>query len=353
MSGKTRIAFLITDLDAGGAERNLATLAAGLDRARFDVAVASLMPPGRIGGELAAKGVPVLDLGMTHRANVFAFCRLVRWLKRTRPDILHTWLFHANVLGRLAAKLAGVPHVVSSIRVAEPRRWHLALDRLTAGRAEVILVNSPSLQDYAAEHGIPRKKLRVIPNAVDLARFTAAPHAKRETPVALFVGRLSPQKGLDVLLRAAARVPRVRFRVVGDGPDRGALERLARELRLANVEFAGPSDRVPELLADADMLVLPSRWEGSPNVVLEAMAAGVPVVATNAVGTRDLVTDGVDGVLVAVDDAAALASAIDRIAGDSRLTERLAAAGRATAAKYSPETMIQSHRELYLSLLGC
>ncbi len=150
MSEKLRIAFLITDLDTGGAERNLATLAAGLDRARFDVAVASLMPPGPIGDELAAKGVEVTDLRMTNRANVFAFCRLVRWLKQTRPDILHTWLFHANVLGRLAAKLAGVPRVVSSIRVAEPRRWHLALDRLTASCSDIILANSASLRDYAA-----------------------------------------------------------------------------------------------------------------------------------------------------------------------------------------------------------
>ena len=352
MNDRIRIALLITDLDTGGAERNLATLAAGLDRERFEVAVASIMPPGRIGEELAAKGIPVTDLGMTHRANLFAFIRLVRWLKETRPEILHTWLFHANVLGRLAAKFAKVPRIVSSIRVAEPRRWHLWLDRRTSSRADVILANSPSLRDYAAAHGIPDAKLRVIPNAVDLPQFASTPRKTREVPVALFVGRLAEQKGVDLLLRAAARTPGVRFRIAGDGPDRDSLAKLARELGLSNVEFLGQSERVAELLADADVLVAPSRWEGMPNVVLEAMAARVPVVATDVVGTRDLIRNDENGLLVPVDDAPALASAIARMLSEPGVADRLAEAGRETAQKHSPEAMIHAHEQLYLGLLG-
>ena len=350
MATKARIALLITDLDAGGAERNLATLAAGLDRSRFDVAVASLMPPGRIGDELRAAGVDVTGLGMTSRFSAFGFARLSRWLKGTRPDLLHTWLFHANVLGRLAARRR-VPRVVSSIRVAEPRRWHLWLERITAPLADCILVNSASLADYAAAHGISREKLRVIPNAVDLTRFgprrvTAGP------PVAVFIGRLTRQKGVDVLLRAAARLPGVRFRIVGEGDARKALEKLARSLGLANVEFAGATGDVPGVLADATLLVLPSRWEGLPNVVLEAMAAGVPVVATNAVGTRDLIADWANGLLAPVDDDAALAECIERVTRDATVYARLVSGGLETASRHSPQAMIEAHQALYLSLLG-
>ena len=352
MDGRIRIAFLITDLDTGGAERNLATLAKGLDRSRFEPVVASLKPPGRIGEELAAAGVPVINLGMTNRLNFFGFRRLVRWLRETKPQVLHTWLFHANVLGRLAAKRAGVLRIVSSIRVAEPRRWHLWLDRLTASRALCILANSPSLRNYAADHGMPLEKLRVIPNAVDLARFSSVPRTRHGQPLALFVGRLDRQKGVDVLLRAAARTSAVTFRVVGDGPDRAALARLARDLELANVEFSGPSDRIPDLLADADLLVVPSRWEGMPNVVLEAMAAGVPVVATDAVGTRDLVTDGANGLLVPLDDDAALAAAIERVLGEPALAAKLVQAGAETARAHSPDAMIRAHEDLYVELMN-
>ena len=351
-----RIAYLITDLDVGGAERNLAMLVRGLDSRCFDVSVASLMPVGAVGEDVRAAGAAVTDLHMAGRSDCRVMGRLLGWLRSVRPDILHTWLLHANVLGRLAARLARVPVVVSSIRVAEPRRLHLLLERLTSPLADCILTNSESLRDYMTEQGLEGRRIRVIPNSVDLQRFSALEGRRGEGTgmKVLFVGRLAEQKGVDVLLRSAAMLhPRcdVTFELVGEGPDRTRLEHLARELRLENVRFPGPRDDVPDLLCEADILVLPSRWEGLPNVVLEAMAAGCPVVATDVVGTRDLIRDGVNGLLVPPDDPAALAAAIGRLATDAALRKSLATAGMETARTYSIAAMTTAHARLYAELL--
>lgn len=358
MDGKRiRIACLITDLDVGGAEKNLVTLAKGLDAGRFEVSVASLMPAGALARELAYAGIPVTDMGVRSRADLRGVWRVVKWLRRARPDVLHTWLFHANILGRCAAAALGVPAVVSSIRVAESRRSHLVLERLTSRLADRILTNSSGLRDYVLECGIEPGRVEVIPNAVDPGRFARERKSGKRggTPTVLFVGRLAEQKGVDVLLRAAAELRRRRglmFEIVGDGPDRAKLERLVRELGLTNVHFTGRSGRVPESLAEADMLALPSRWEGMPNVVLEAMAARCPVVATDVTGTRDLVRDGVNGLLVPVDDHRALAAGIERLLDADTLAKSLAENGYETARRHSVASMVEAHQAIYLDVLN-
>jgi starch synthase (maltosyl-transferring) len=350
---KIRIAHLITDLDVGGAEKNLATVATGLDRGRFEVFVASLLAPGRIGKDLAAAGIPVADIHMTSAADLRAFGRLVEWLRKTRPDILHTWLFHANLLGRAASVAARVPAVVSSILVAEPRRWHLLMERLTSPLADRIVPNSPGLHDYMMRHGVSPERMTVIPNGIDVERFAGPRREAHGRPrTVLFVGRLTEQKGVDVLLRAARElVTKCRLQLVGDGPDREKLRALAAELGLADVRFLGRSDNVPELLARADVFVLPSRWEGMPTVVLEAMAARCPVVGTDVIGTRDLIRHGENGLLAPCDDPHSLAEAIDRIAGDETLAAALVANGYKTALEHAASVMLEAHERMYLELM--
>jgi glycosyltransferase involved in cell wall biosynthesis len=350
---KIHVACLITDLDTGGAENNLAMLATGLDTRRFTVSVASLMPPGKIGRDLLARGFPVTDIHMTSCTDLRAPARVVEWLRRTRPDILHTWLFHANILGGFSAALARVPVVIWSVRVAEPRRSHLALSALALGLARHVLANSESLRAYLVRRGIDSRKLSVVPNAVDLQRFARPREVNPGKPIVLFIGRLTRQKGVDVLLRAAQALQGridVQINIVGEGPDRPDLLQLARDLNLANVKFLGQSDRVPELLASADVLVLPSRWEGMPNVVLEALAARCPVVATNTTGTLDLIRNGENGLLVPVNSYLALADGIELVIKDRLLARSLAKKGYETASGYSPGAMVQAHENLYLTL---
>lgn len=345
------IAMLITDLDVGGAERNLVSLAQVLARGGWSVEVASVMPPGEMRHALRETGIDVEDLHATSHLDQRALVRAVAWLRRTRPHLLHTWLFHANLLGRVAAWLAGVGVVVSGVRVAEPRRLHLLGERLTQGLADRIVVNSEGLRRYMIAHGIRPERLQVIPNSVDIERFRFEPREeKRSDPFfrVLFVGRLDRQKGVDVLVRAAAELADVRFDLAGEGPERDALQAQARDL--PNVRLLGFRPDVPELLARADALALPSRWEGMPNVLLEAMAAGVPVVATRVAGSADLVEDGVNGLLVEPDDPRALASALVRLRDDGPLRTRLAEAGRLTASKHAPEAIADAYKALYRSL---
>lgn len=204
--------------------------------------------------------------------------------------------------------------------------------------------------------GVRADRLKVIPNAVDLQRFAAARRraAKAKRLRVLFVGRLTEQKGVDVLLRAAGDVSLrsgIEVVVAGEGPDRSKLMALAEDLELDHVRFVGQTDRVPELLAESDLFVLTSRWEGLPNVVLEAMASRCPVVGTEVTGTRDLIRSGENGLLVPVDDVPALVGALRRLSEDASLRERLAEGGYETARRHSMRAMVEAHTELYLELL--
>jgi glycosyltransferase involved in cell wall biosynthesis len=303
-----RVALCITELDLGGAERCLTDLAIRVDRRRFTPTVYCLGPrPARDDASclpaLETAGVEVHCLGgKTMWQFPLVVARLKRLLVVQNPQIIQTFLFHANVLGRIAARRARVEFVVSGIRVAErASRWHLWLDRLTAGWVDrYVCVSRPVAEFSQTRGGLPASKLVVIPNGVDLDRFPApqtadlsalgVPAGRR---VVTFVGRLHRQKGVEWLIETAgawlARLPDHDLLLVGTGPLQDRLESACRTAGITDrVHFAGWRGDVPEILTASDLLVLPSAWEGMPNVVLEAMASRRPVVATDVEGVREL-----------------------------------------------------------------
>ncbi|EHJ48103.1 glycosyl transferase group 1 [Solidesulfovibrio carbinoliphilus subsp. oakridgensis] len=240
--------------------------------------------------------------------------------------------------------LRGVPYVVSlrggdvpgfqPYDLAGYHRLTGPLIRFLWRQAAHVVANSRGLAALARTSA-GQTPIAMIPNGVDTALFTPASELSREGPVRLvFVGRLVRQKGLDVLLDALARLPETacfELSIVGDGPLRRELAERARRLGLGDrVRFAGWVGRadMPELLREADAFVFPSRDEGMPNAVLEAMAAGLAVAATRIAGNEELVEDGRTGFLVPPDDPAALASVLTRLIGDRNLCWRLGAAGR-------------------------
>jgi len=337
----TRVLYLITDLDVGGAERVLLEVVRRLDRERYRPAVCSLAPPGDLAREFDRLGVPVFGLGMTGYRHLLRAGRLFALLRRHRFDILHTHLCHANVLGRVVGRLAGVPVVVSTTHVAEPRRWHLLLERGTASLVDRVVAVSEAVGRYMIEQArIPAEKVLVIRNGVDPSRFRVPRGEFRQREgipadrlLVTSVGRLHEQKGLGWLLEAARLVvsewPEVRFLVVGEGPERKELLRLRDRAGLEEyVRFLGFRPDVPQILADSDVFVLPSLWEGLAIALLEAMAAGLPVVVTDVEGVREVVTDGETGLVVPPADAGALSSALGRLLSDPGLRKRLARAGR-------------------------
>lgn len=360
-----RIAFCITDLDPGGAERALVQLVTRLDRRRWEPAVFCLSGGGSLVEELKAAGVRVVCLGARHWTSLGVLWRLVRELRRFRPEIVQTFLFHANLAGRVAARLAGVRHVVSGIRVAERRsRLPLWLDRWTNGMVRFNVCVSQAVAEFSVSvAGLPADKIAVIPNGVDVAKFETAPAADLASlgipagsRVLLTIGRLDPQKGLRDLIAAAAIVapkfPDVHFLLVGEGPERDELERLIRERRLGGqVHLAGWRGDVPNVLAAGHALVLSSLWEGMPNVVLEAMAAGLPVVATRVEGISELVIEERTGLLVPPHAPEELAAAIEKLLADATTARAMGQAGRDRArAEFSWDKMVARYEDVYRAL---
>ncbi len=364
-----RVALCITDLDVGGAERCLQHLALGLDRERFDPAVYCLGPrpqdpQASCVEPLEAAGIPIHCCGASRPRQFPGTLRQLRKLMvRQSPQVLQTFLFHANFVGRLAGRLAGVPHVVSGIRVAEKHaRWHLWLDRWTQRLVDRHVCVSQAVADFSVRQaGLPEDRVVVIPNGIEPAVTSAPidlaalgfPSGRRAIT---FVGRLEPQKGLPWLLETAQhwlpRVPHSDLLIVGSGRQRGQLESQAQQLGIADrVHFAGWRPDVAEILAASALLVLPSRWEGMPNVVLQAMACGLPVLTTEAEGNSELLGDQTGPQTAPYGQTQVFSEKLVTIMSSSSLAESLAQANRFRAAsQFSLIRMVRAYESLWESL---
>jgi glycosyltransferase involved in cell wall biosynthesis len=361
-----KVLQLIPTLDRSGAEKQMVLLAKGLPRERFTVEVAALTRLGPLEGELRAAGVPVTLIGKRGKADPFALWRLVRFLRARRFDVVQTWIFAANTYGRVAARIAKIPVVVTAEMAVDlwKGRGDLAVDQRLARWTDRVVGNSKAVAEFYRKAGVPEDRLMVIPSgiadeeppAVDPAAVRAEMGWPADAPVVLFAGRLAPQKGVGDLVAALDLLqhvrPELRTLIVGEGPLRSQLQETAHAFRLdGTVRFLGHREDVPRLLAAADLLVLPSLYEGLPNVVLEAMRFRKPVVATAAPGTTEVVEHGRTGLLVPIHDVPGLAQAIRTVVEDRELGRRLGDAGRARAeAEFRAETMVARFAALYEEL---
>jgi glycosyltransferase involved in cell wall biosynthesis len=382
-----RVAQVIEALGGGGAERLLVDTARVIDTSRFELRVYTLFSARRhFAQALSDLRVPehCLDLSST-----FDLPRGVRRLRAqlgSHPvDIVHTHLFAANLVGRVAARLEGIP-VVSTIhdadyepvvRLGNPglTPWKQALlqlgDRWTAklSRAHMIAVSEYVAASVRRRLGVDGWRLEVIPNAVDTEIFRPLEAARRsaareklglaaQAPVVTAVGRMTPQKGHDVLLRAFARVqsaiPAARLLLVGDGVRRPGCETLAQELGIsARASFLGIRSDVPEILAATDVLVLPSLHEGFGLVLIEALAAGVPVIGTRTGPVPQIIRDGETGLLCEPGDVSSLAAALSSLIGDPVRLREMGRRGRDDAqARFALPGMVRRLESLYENVLG-
>lgn len=362
------IALVITDLDVGGAERSMVALATRLNRRRWAPQVVALAARGALADELDAAGIRCSCLGVNRRRPIQAVCRLAAVFNQRKPWLVQSFLFHANVAARLAAPLAGWPKVVGGFRVAEREKlWHLTLERLTQRLSVGSVCVSEGVAEYMrARGGWPADRLLVIPNGVDVGRFEGVEPLDRTTlgvtpgqVLALFVGRIEAQKDLDTLLKASQTVleacPHWRLLIAGEGPDRVRLERESSTVPglAESIRWLGFRADIPRLLATADLLVLPSRWEGMPNAVIEAMAAGKAVVATDVEGTRDLVLPGTTGWLVPPAAPESLAAALIEAANRADLRRRFGLAGKQRIARhFSLDSVVNQYEALWARILG-
>lgn len=345
-----KIVYFIDHLRPDGTQRVLEQLAGALARRGHRQTIICLNDSwdGELIGRLRAAGVEVHVLGRLALLGGYDLLALWYVLKRRRYDVAVTLLFYSDVLGRALARAAGVPKIVSSIRArnANYAGWQRALARRTMRWADAVIVNSAAVRAFAgSEEGAPERKLITIPNGIcvdDYARPLGRADLRAELRLAPErrliggVGRLTRQKGFDLLIDALARLPDddVDLLLVGSGEAREALEAQARELGVhQRVHFAGYRRDVARLLGALDVYVQPSRFEGMPNALLEAMAAGCPIVASAVDGNRELVDGGVHGWLVRPDDAAALANTVAAALRDRSEARRRGAAAQERAAR--------------------
>ena len=364
------IALVITELEVGGAEQALVNLATGLNRERFSPVVYSLQgrpKKGRLVRRLEDAEIPAHFLDVRSYWQCFsAVSRLSQHFRQQQPQLVQSFLFHANVVATLAARRAKVPRMVTGIRVADPSTWRQRVERWLTPKVDRIVCVSQGVADCCAIKGrFPDDKLVVIPNGVKLSQFEKVQLADLTElgvpagrPVILYIGRLEKQKGLDwlyreIMPRVLRELPEHDLLLVGDGPQREALESFVAKQGLeSRVHFAGWQGNVPQILAASDLLVLPSLWEGMPNVVLEAMAAGKPVVSTQAEGVLELLGPGATVQSCSADDPAGFADRIIRLAQDRTLAAELGAQNqRRAATEFSLAAMISLYENLYESLL--
>lgn len=363
-----RICHIIPTLDQGGAEKQLCLLAAGLDRARFETQVIALTRTGPLEASLRERGIPVHRISKRGKFDPFALRRLTLKIRELAPDVVHSWIFAANCYGRFAARRAGVPVIIAGERCVDPwkRWWHFAVDRWLLKYTRTIVTNTTAVQQFYASRGIPADRFTVIPNAIEpvqMPRMTRAEVCGAlgigacETLV-LAVGRLWPQKGYKDLIWAGELLhvahPGARLAIIGDGPQRAGLMQFRDQIEANDsVVFAGHRSNAVQLLSGADLLWNGSLYEGQSNTILEAMSLGVPVIATDIPGNRDLVIEGETGHLFKLGAIDTLVRASSQLIQNPVRREVLGRSAIARAREYfSVERMVARHAELYLRLAG-
>jgi glycosyltransferase involved in cell wall biosynthesis len=355
------IALFMSTFVPGGTENQMIELARRLDRSRFEVHLACFHRSGpwlRRAEERAATVAEFPISGFLHPGTLGQMRAFARWCRETRIAIVHTTDLYANIFGLPAARLAGVPVRIGNRREVNPDKSAalIALQRLAYSHANRVVANSRAAADRLARERVDPRRISIVANGIDLAVFQPRPARERLRRI-VTVANLRPEKAHEILIDAAAIVLRqyadAEFWIVGGGVRLEEITRLAHDRGVgAQTRFFGHRDDVPQLLAECDLFALPSRSEAMPNGVVEAMAAGLPIVATAVGGVPELLSDRRTGVLVQPDDPQAFAAALmDLMESPDRAAALGRAAREAVQRRFSFDRMVNEFEQIYLSEL--
>lgn len=368
-----RIVLLIPTLDRSGAEKQCVLLASRLPRDQFDIHVIALTRGGPLAENLAAAGIPLTIIGKRFKFDPSSFWRLRAELKRLQPDILHTWLFAANSYGRLCAGIVPNARIVVSERCVDTWKagWQLWLDRRLIHKTDVLVGNSPAVVQFYRDLGVPEASLTCIPNGIDIPdelqrgavaiasereRLLEEFHLPADAYVAGSIGRLARQKRVEDLIWAVETLhqlrPRLHLLIIGDGPERERLEEFNRRVEGTRyIHFLGHRDDAARLLPVLNVLCLASSFEGMSNSIMEAMAFGLPVVASDIPPNRELVAPNQTGFLFKLADTVGTMQYLRRLIDEPGLGERLGSAGsERIRTSFSVQRMVDSYADLYRRL---
>lgn len=360
-----KILHIVYDLMRGGTEGQCARTAMACAKLGFSQRIAVFRKSGYFLKDVEAVCGPIYEISIRRMLSVQTF-REIRRLKRHIQseciDLVHTWDMDAGIFGSLAARWAGVPYITSRRNLAETMpRYKRILLKLADHFAAAVLVNAAAVRNHFVERGLDPSKVRVIPNMLDLDEFDRQASQAVSLPAGRLIGmvcRLEPEKCVHALLEVAPRLLRdfgdLKFIIVGEGSERRRLQALASELQVDHaVHFTGERTDAPALIRQFQIGVLtPSKNEGLSNSILEYMAAGIPVVATDCGGNAELLAGADAGLIVPPGDPASLAEAVAELLNNREKAVEMGARGRRKIEReHGPESVARQFLELYESVL--
>jgi len=359
-----RVMLLVTDFERGGTPLRIARLARALHSAGVEVHAGCLAPRGPVSADLEAAGIATFACDAEDARDFLALKRLSQHTRRLHPNLIHATLLHANVAARLVGVVQRIPVIAATATIEVERPWHRVLERATAGIERAHIVNSRAVAEHVVRvFGLPRRRVFLVPPSLDpwpqrVERSVA--RAALQIPdhefVVAWVGRFDPVKRLDLLIRSAEIMTAIpaRFLIVGDGPDRGRLEQM---LRLSNaariVHLLGWQTAIGPILSAADAFLFPSLTEGMPNAVLEAMACGLPVVASDIPVLRELAGDDERCLLVGGDEPKDYADLLLKLRDDPALRAKLGQRAATWAQTHlDPQRTVEAVLRIYNRVLA-
>lgn len=361
-----RILIVTTELGMGGAERCVANVACRLDPARYEVHVVALAPPPEppkdaLVRQLEAAEIPLNFLGCRTKWQLLsAIDRLKRIIRKTKPDVVWSFLFHANIVAAMATRAVDI-HRLQSLRVIEQGSWRRRFQSWAAQRADRVLCVSEGVRQFAAETlRVPESKLLVIPNGIDIDAIQPTTYTEpvdRKHRI-IAVGRLDEQKGFDWLLFRLAKLLREKpdweLVIVGDGQQLPELlMQVESEGLNESVRLVGWQDDLPSWFRESEIYALSSRWEGMPNALIEAMAHGLPVIATDVEGVGELLSGDLTQQRVTHEEMPEAEALLRRMMEDAALRQQLGQANRQQVeAHFSLHQMIQSYETMLDDVLS-
>jgi glycosyltransferase involved in cell wall biosynthesis len=359
---RVRIERVVPALDVGGVETLLKIQAREHDRARFELRVCAFWKAGRAAAEIRRAGIEVVELGIDPRIrNPRATALYLAHLRRTRPALVHASVPEADFHASVATRLAGIPCIIDEAGVPSRRPLaRLVFSAIHRSSARIVAVSSQLADVLVRDEHAPRERITVIPTCAERESFESPKtRFERKGPLRIVtLGRLVPVKNLEVLVRAIAILARrgteARLLVAGDGPERATLERVAAEERVTDrVSLLGFHEDRAGLLRDADVYAIPSWSEGCSLSLIEAMAAGVPVIASSVPGNLEVLGSELAAWTAPPDDAAAWADLVGRVAAlDDDARRGLGATARAVATdRFSPTAYVRSVEATYAGVM--
>ena len=366
---KIKVVFVIGNFSIGGAERLVIDQINGIDKGIFEPFLVTLLPKpaNMIGGLINLSENKIARFEFRSFYDWRSWLKLIKFMRRQRFDIVYTHLFFANLVARTVAIVSRISIIISVEHniYENKKRWYILVDKILAKFTDKIIAVSESVKEFTIrQENIKPEKFEVIYNGIDISplKIDRAIKLKElnlpsDSLVVTAVGRIAEQKGFIFLIKAAKRIisqfPQARFLIIGPVEERSTFQKLKDEISdkfQGDIILTGPRQDIKEILSVSDIFVMPSLWEGFGISALEAMAAGLPIIASNIDGLKEFIKNNENGILVAKGDTEALIKAISRLAADSDLRIRLASSARQTAQQFSIDKNIRRLEALFISL---